>query len=90
MARIPDDELERLKRETDLEALVRSRGVELKEQGKDLVGLCPFHEDHGPSLVVSPAKGLWHCLGCGKGGTVVDCIGARPNTLCKLRLGGRG
>ena len=74
MARIPDDELERLKRETDLVALVRSRGVELKEQGRDLVGLCPLHEDHEPSLLVTPAKGLWHCLGCGKGGTVVDWV----------------
>ena len=45
MARIPTDELERLKRETDLAALVRARGVELKRHGKDLLGLCPFHDD---------------------------------------------
>jgi len=75
MARIPQSELDRLKRETDLAALVRARGVELKRHGKDLLGLCPFHDDKEPSLVVTPSKGLWNCLGaCGEGGTVVDWV----------------
>jgi hypothetical protein len=42
MARIPDDELERLKREVDLAELARSRGVALERRGRDLVGLCPL------------------------------------------------
>jgi len=75
MARIPKDELERLKKETDLVELVRSSGVELKPHGKDLLGLCPFHDDKDPSLVVTPSKNLWNCLGaCGEGGTVVDWV----------------
>jgi len=75
MARIPKDELERLKKETDLVELVSSSGVELKAHGKDLLGLCPFHDDKEPSLVVTPAKNLWNCLGaCGEGGTVVDWV----------------
>ena len=74
MARIPSNELERLKRDTDLAELVRARGVKLERQGKDLVGLCVLHEDHTPSLVVTPAKNLWHCLGCGEGGSVVDWV----------------
>jgi DNA primase catalytic core len=77
MARIPDVELDRIKREVDLVALVESAGVQLTRQGEDLVGLCPFHEDHEPSLVVSPNKSpaLWHCLGaCGTGGTVIDWV----------------
>jgi hypothetical protein len=75
MARIPQDELDRLKRETDLVALVRARGVELERHGKDLLGLCPWHDDKDPSLVVTPDKGLWNCLGaCGAGGTVVDWV----------------
>ena len=65
MARIPKDELERLKKETDLAALVRSRGVELRRHGgSDLIGRCVFHDDREPSLVVSPEKNLFHCLGC--------------------------
>ena len=75
MARIPQDELERLKREVDLAELVRVSGVELRQHGKDLLGLCPFHDDHEPSLVVTPSKNLWNCLGaCGEGGTVIDWV----------------
>jgi len=75
MPRIPDDELERIKRETDLAALARSRGVELKRRGKDLVGRCPFHgPDDDPSFVVTPSKGLFHCFGCGAKGSVIDLV----------------
>ena len=63
MARIPDEVIERLKKEVDLAALVEGRGVELSRAGGDLVGRCPFHDDDTPSLVLTPAKGLWHCLG---------------------------
>ena len=73
MARIPDHEIERLKSEVSLVRLVESAGVELKKQGKDLVGRCPWHEDNTPSLLVSEAKNLWHCMGaCQTGGTVID------------------
>ena len=73
MARIPDEEIERLKREVSLERLAEARGVKLKRHGADLIGLCPFHEDHSPSLVISPKKNLWNCLGaCRTGGTSID------------------
>jgi DNA primase catalytic core len=75
MARIPEGEIERLKREVSLERLAEARGVKLKRHGADLIGLCPFHEDHSPSLVISPQKNLWNCLGaCGKGGSVIDWV----------------
>ena len=73
MARIPDEVIERLKEEVALQRLVELAGVELRRQGKDLVGCCPFHEDRSPSLVVSPEKNLWHCMGaCQVGGSVID------------------
>jgi hypothetical protein len=75
MARIPEREIERLKGEVALERLVAAAGVELQRRGKDLVGCCPFHEDRSPSLVISPAKNLWHCLGaCQEGGSVIDWV----------------
>ncbi|MHB8660146.1 MAG: CHC2 zinc finger domain-containing protein [Solirubrobacteraceae bacterium] len=75
MARIPESEVERLKDEVALERLVEAAGVELRRQGKDLVGCCPFHDDRTPSLVISPAKNLWHCLGaCQAGGSVIDWV----------------
>ncbi len=64
-------EIERVKRDNDLAALVRGRGVKLTRRGKQLVGLCPFHEDHEPSFIVDPKKQLWNCLGaCSEGGDV--------------------
>ncbi|PYT92542.1 MAG: hypothetical protein DMG36_14375, partial [Acidobacteria bacterium] len=61
MARIEEEEVERLKREVSLERLAEARGVKLVRHGADLIGLCPFHEDHSPSLVISPKKNLWNC-----------------------------
>ena len=75
MARISDEELARLKEEVSLERLVVAKGVELSRHGADLRGRCPFHEDDTPSLIVSPKKNLWHCLGaCQTGGSVVDWV----------------
>lgn len=75
MARIPDDQIERLKAEVSLLRLVEARGIELKRHGKDYLGRCPFHDDKTPSLVVSPDKNLWHCLGaCNVGGSVIDFV----------------
>jgi DNA primase len=75
MARIPDDQIERLKQEVSLQRLAEGVGVTLKRHGADLIGLCPFHDDHEPSLVISPAKNLWHCLGaCQAGGSVIDWV----------------
>jgi DNA primase catalytic core len=72
MARIPADELERLKAEVSVERLVESAGIELKPAGKDLLGRCPFHEDREASLIITPSKNLWHCFGCQIGGGPVD------------------
>jgi len=75
MARIPDHEIERLKRRVSVERLVESAGIELRPHGKDRVGRCPFHDDKTPSLVVSPKTNLWHCLGaCQTGGSVIDWV----------------
>ncbi len=75
MARIPDDVVERLKSEVSVQRMAEARGVELKRHGAGLIGRCPFHEDRTPSLVITPAKNLWHCLGaCQCGGTAIDWV----------------
>ncbi len=75
MARVPEAEVARLKREVSVERLARAQGVKLTRRGPDLVGLCPFHDDKEPSLVVTPDKNLWHCLGaCDTGGSVIDWV----------------
>lgn len=75
MARIPDEAITRIKQDVSLARLAESAGITLKPHGKDLLGLCPFHDDHNPSLVITPDKNLWHCLGaCNKGGSVIDWV----------------
>ena len=74
MARIPTDEIEQLKNDVSVERLVESAGIELKKSGKDRIGVCPFHDDSEPSLVVTPAKNLWHCFGCQIGGGPIDWV----------------
>jgi DNA primase len=76
MPRIPEPDIERVKHQTDLLALVRSRGVELKKHGsKDWIGRCPFHADkETPNFIVSPDKGLFHCMVCGKAGNAIQFV----------------
>jgi DNA primase catalytic core len=75
MARIPEREVERLKREVSVQRLAEARGIKLTRHGADLLGKCPFHNDRTPSLVITPSKNLWHCLGaCNTGGTAIDWI----------------
>lgn len=74
MARIPETDLQRLKDEVSVQRLVEAAGIELKKIGKDIAGRCPFHEDDEPSLIVTPAKNLWHCFGCQVGGGPIDWV----------------
>ncbi len=74
MARIPDTEVQRLKDEIAVQRLVEAAGVELRKTGKDFAGRCPFHEDNTASLIVTPAKNLWHCFGCQCGGGPIDWV----------------
>jgi DNA primase catalytic core len=75
VGQIPDEEVERLKRDVPIEQLVTAHGVKLVRRGVELVGLCPFHGDRSPDLFVSPTKNLFHCAGaCPAGGTVIDWV----------------
>ena len=75
MARFSDELIDRLKSEVSLEHLAEAQGIALKKHGADLLGLCPFHDDKEPSLVITPTKNLWHCLGaCQCGGSVIDWV----------------
>ncbi|MEO5641974.1 MAG: DNA primase [Bacteroidia bacterium] len=48
--------------------------VSLKKRGGNMIGLCPFHNEKTPSFNVSPARGIYKCFGCGKGGNSVNFI----------------
>jgi DNA primase catalytic core len=74
--KIAEADLAAVKARVDLGALVRSRGIELTKHGsKDWRGRCPFHGDkETPNLIVSPAKGLFHCMACGAAGNALQFV----------------
>lgn len=74
MARFTEIEIARLKTDISVERLIEAAGVVLQKSGKDKVGLCPFHDDHNPSMRVTPATNLWHCPACGAGGDVIAWV----------------
>jgi DNA primase len=74
MARIPESDIERLKAEVSVQRLAEAAGLALKKSGKDFTACCPFHEDDTASLVITPAKNLWHCFGCGAAGGPIDWV----------------
>ena len=53
--------------------------VTLKRSGANFMACCPFHNEKTPSFVVSPAKGIYKCFGCGKSGTAVGFIMEHEN-----------
>ncbi|WLR49873.1 DNA primase [Bacillus tianshenii] len=71
--RIPEDTIEKIRSENDIVDVV-SEYVQLKKQGRNYFGLCPFHGEKTPSFSVAPDKQIYHCFGCGAGGNVISFI----------------
>lgn len=69
MAKIPEDVIETVRTATNIADVV-GQYVQLKKSGKNLFGLCPFHEERTPSFSVSEDKQIFHCFSCGRGGNV--------------------
>ena len=68
-------DLKALKASVDVLALVRSRGFEPKRHGTEKWAIpCPLHPDAEASFIITPRKNLWHCFGCGKGGSAIDLV----------------
>ncbi len=63
-------EVDLIKEKLDLADFLRSY-MTLLPAGKNLKGLCPFHQERTPSFMVSPERKMWHCFGCGLGGDVI-------------------
>lgn len=71
--RLHPDTIAAVRDRADIVDIVSERVV-LKKQGKDYVGLCPFHEDKSPSFSVSPSKQFYYCFSCGAGGNAFKFI----------------
>lgn len=73
IARFSEQWIEQIKSAVDILEVV-GRRVELRQTGKNYVGLCPFHSEKTPSFTVNPEKQFYHCFGCGRGGNVFNFI----------------
>ena len=73
MPRLSQEFLDSVRQANPVEQVVGER-VQLTKAGKNLKGLCPFHNEKTPSFTVAPDKGIFHCFGCQKGGNVFQFI----------------
>ena len=71
--RIPDETLQAIRDRISIVEVI-SAYVNLKRQGRNHIGLCPFHGEKTPSFTVSDERGLYHCFGCGESGTVFSFV----------------
>ena len=69
MNQIPQDIIDKVLEAANIIEVI-GEDITLKKQGVNYIGVCPFHDDKKPSLVVSPAKGIYKCFACGAGGNV--------------------
>ena len=73
MPRYSQETINRIKESCDIVDVI-SGYTELKQKGSQFMGCCPFHSEKTPSFSVSREKQLYHCFGCGEGGTLIDFI----------------
>ncbi|KMM59017.1 DNA primase [Bacillus glycinifermentans] len=71
--RIPDEIVEQVQKSADIVEVI-GEYVQLRKQGRNYFGLCPFHGENTPSFSVSGEKQIFHCFGCGAGGNVFSFL----------------
>ena len=78
MAYISNDEINDIRASANIVDIVRDY-IPLTQKGKNFVGVCPFHDDHSPSMSVSQDKQIYKCFSCGAAGNVFDFVGNYEN-----------
>ena len=74
----PREDIERIRDKTDLVELA-AEVTKVKRSGRSVMAVCPFHQEKTPSLSLDPARGLYHCFGCGKGGDIFAWVQETQN-----------
>jgi DNA primase len=70
----------------EVERILLKNIPDLKENGEELIGLCPFHSDTKPSFGLNTKTGKWHCFGCGEGGDLLKLLELLTGDLIKSSL----
>ena len=71
--RIPEGIINDIRSKSDIVDVI-STYLTLSKKGKNYVGICPFHEDHDPSMTVAPDKQIYKCFSCGAGGNIFTFV----------------
>ena len=71
---ISEQTIEEIKARTDLADLIAGYGIPVKRAGGSYKACCPFHHEKTPSFNIQPAKGFYHCFGCGESGDVIKFV----------------
>ncbi|MBQ1467104.1 MAG: DNA primase, partial [Solobacterium sp.] len=73
MPRISDQDINAVRAKADIVDVI-SRYLQVQRKGKSYVALCPFHDDHSPSMSISPDRQIYKCFVCGAGGNVFTFV----------------
>ena len=73
MARIPEEEIDAVRKKADIVQVI-GKYLQVTRKGKGYVALCPFHDDHSPSMTISPDRQTYKCFVCGAGGSVFTFV----------------
>lgn len=73
MARIAQEEIDRVKSQADIVDVI-GHYLQVQRKGRSFVAVCPFHDDHSPSLSISPDRQIYKCFVCGSGGNVFTFV----------------
>lgn len=72
-----------VKEQADFRQVLERYGLDLKERGDELVGLCPFHRDTKPSFRVNLEKKVFHCFGCSAKGNILDFVARKEGVTIR-------
>ena len=70
---IPQEIINDILHKADIVDII-SRYLSVKKKGTNFVAVCPFHDDHDPSMVISPTKQIYKCFVCGNAGNVFNFV----------------
>ena len=74
MAYIDNEELNGIRSKANIVDIISSYGIEVIKKGKDYACICPFHNDHSPSMSISVSRQIYKCFACGEGGNVFTFV----------------
>jgi len=83
MGYIKEEEIKQIKEQADIVDIVSSY-LSLQQKGKNFVSVCPFHDDHSPSMSISKEKQIFRCFVCGASGNVISFVKDYENNKMNL------